>query len=522
MKDMIWFNQNLLSYKDCEYSQNSFLSLFVSTSTENWKDFNDPKLCISINNDNKKYTFSLKIYEVFSLLNSFEEVSTKIEDAFNKNYEICRKVSNKLLRFAFKISKKNERIIIIAIVISESDFVVIVINPNLFETLKILFKSFVENYLFVSSSLIQKSILISIKERLNFLERNINEFPLLIKEQFKSITLTDQDVRKSNKEISPNNFQETFDSFVGSFDNLIGLKPKTEKTSKLVVQDLFEDIAKFEQYVSIIYIESIPFLSFIKYISIKIAEIKSAKEYLLPSISEKDYKSILYISSLLIKDTSQKYFQNKENISNIGIPILKYKCLKSKKENIELASQFLVLVSYLKVLSSKLSNKVKDSISNKSLLYVNSRMILDPLIFSFINKDNFDLLLTSLKNIYLTLCKNKYFESFNKYLENYGCSEIKEYDITSFLNVTIRNVLENCKDISDIHNQLKVKILRDNILDFTLEQINEELTGSKSCEESQKVQENTSKDIPIKNEKSISKEISKSNTVNDWMSFLEN
>ena len=50
-QDLHWSNVTLMTYKDSLYGTDGFLRLSLSTSTSNFKDFNQPKLNLMISNN---------------------------------------------------------------------------------------------------------------------------------------------------------------------------------------------------------------------------------------------------------------------------------------------------------------------------------------------------------------------------------------------------------------------------------------------------------------------------------------
>ena len=77
-QDLHWSNVTLMTYKDKSYGTDGFLRLSLSTSTPNFKDFNQPKLNLMISNNFSK-SCHIGIDIIHDLIKSFDNAREAVK-----------------------------------------------------------------------------------------------------------------------------------------------------------------------------------------------------------------------------------------------------------------------------------------------------------------------------------------------------------------------------------------------------------------------------------------------------------
>ena len=121
-QELHWSNVTLMTYKDASYGTDGFLRLSLSTSTSNFKDFNQPKLNLMISNNFSK-TCQLSIIHTEDIVDALNNAldSLKTNGSF-KPTEVKRVIKrNVQLVFSIFIDE-NKPLVKIEIISNESDF----------------------------------------------------------------------------------------------------------------------------------------------------------------------------------------------------------------------------------------------------------------------------------------------------------------------------------------------------------------------------------------------------------------
>ena len=92
-QDLHWSNVTLMTYKDSLYGTDGFLRLSLSTSTSNFKDFNQPKLSFMISNNLSK-TCHLSIIHSEDIVKACNEALASLKTNGNFEPTQVRELSN--------------------------------------------------------------------------------------------------------------------------------------------------------------------------------------------------------------------------------------------------------------------------------------------------------------------------------------------------------------------------------------------------------------------------------------------
>jgi len=481
-----WFNQTCLSYSDKIYQTKSFLRVNHSISTMDFCVFNPAHLNISITSDGKLRTSSINYENSIDLLETLKEVMNNNEMFFNTNTQIDKRYkADQLLVFKFQkaSASSGEKVVTIQIYRNESDFGEIIISFQLFRVVAFIVKSFVENYVVITSNL-RRDMLLTETLRVNRqLANDIRNFP----NQLISIPGTVETTLDSNESSESENMSDMLDKFIGKdLENIEDIKiPDINKSveyaethnnieevhNDFVNRVLLNDLQELEKILELATTsdQGNPFITIYNKFS-------NNKFPLLPGVSEKDLKSISYLSKLFY----MTHFRN--NIENaIGIPVsffdLKYRPSrdKIKVENINLAYDLLLFIGYIREVRNRLESKISDSITNKAIMYLGLRCFCDVFTFSFL--DDVKDLTTTITSHFDSYNQTKIFDYYKGILKDNNCSQVTKGDIQIFVEQISERVIGKTILVDQLHDELfnsgDVKIPSEN--PFSTEQIINEI-----------------------------------------------
>jgi len=469
----IWLNQNLFYYKDLTYSSNGSIEISISSSTIDYKTFSPLSINLSISNDKIKRSANLSHHNVLDLLNSIKQLTLDAENMFktNRDNEIFKKYhSDKSIKIKFITAQNtNERVVIISILFNDTDFTKVVIPYNQFTSICYVLKSFVSDYINLNLNFNFRILMTEILDQTKAVKDNIKALPGFISNQsFNNSNLAiinSEEIKDNIPEFENTDIEnkiEDLDKFLQ--ENLSSIKiPEIDKANELIsekieikniiissllIDHLGCDLERIESTVNSSIANLNPLATFSKIISSSVKNIST----LLPDISDDDYKSCCYISSILIKLCMKRFVDNKEPIPS-SLPILKYDIKRQpNKEEIELALDLMIAVSYIKLFRSKVEIRESSGIKNRSIVLLGLRCISDPFVFSVLYKIKPDVVRNLLIERY------KYFKSiglFSKYetlLDNYNLNSISEKEMIDILTNISINVIPKSENIKLIHD----------------------------------------------------------------------
>lgn len=487
-----WFSQTLLSYYDKFYQTEGYLRISISTSTKDFQGFNPCNLGISISNANQDTRVcNLNIINATDLLFSVKESMQNPQESCSSKIQILKKyVKGQNLIFDFLISSDDEKVVRITINYGETDFVNIVLPFNTFYTFASVLKSFVTNYENICMNLINTFLLKEVLSTNRNMISSIKSLPSVFVENG-HIENESQPV-PSHLATGTKELTEDFEKFLGNnmenidIPELDGEENKIEKTtiqeidSQIIKNVINEKLVNLESLLTSIEMNPDPFNVLLNILSSKIACDEDFS--LTPGITEEDKKSILYLSKLICNATLRNYVDNGVAIQS-NFPIIKYPGKQISDLNLEIAYDLLLFNWYLRCFRKRMEERTDDAIENGSSLYLLCRSYLDPLIFSFIDKDSAQNLQTILTSRFLYYSKLGVFKEFNDRLETYKCQAISEKDIPKFCE-DIKEALVDVPDVQEFHEKMHqngyVKIPSNN--NYTLEQIINEIIPLEAAE----------------------------------------
>jgi len=487
-EEKIWFNQQLFYFRDKIYTVNGCLEISINSSTIDYQTFSTIGLNLTISNDQIRKTQSLNYYNTIDLINSLEEIRKVEKNLFESKTnvnDITKKYSNKTFRLSFKISKTDEKICIISIVDNETDFTRVVIPYELVITILEILKSFRNDFININSNFINRCINTEVLNQIKNTRDSIKALPSF----FGSLNTNNTNVKnillEEAKEIDTSVVEENIndlDKFLGEDMSNIKIpeidspKKTSEDKNPIVVSDfinnfLKNDLFNLENVLMSSALNDNPFLSIVNNIEGSL----QLNDSLIPEISQNDLKSISYMSKKIYLEILKKCTEYNEKVPS-SIFVIKYNIIdpeKVKEINKNLALDLLVILSYFKNLKEKLELREPDLVKNKNLLYLNFRLFMDPLIFTFLNLIDVNVIKPLVRDKYSKYSKIGLFNTYSNLLSTYNLDDVSENKIIEFIDMLVDKVVSQSKTIDVVHKNFydskMLKLPYEN--DLTLEQI---------------------------------------------------
>jgi len=485
-KEVFWFSQNCLTHFDNQYQSNAYLRVSYSVSTTDFWNFNTPNLGISISENNKVRVQSLNLQDVVDLYKSLRNVISDATVIYKQgDFQIDKKYRHdQKLILKFQTIQNGENVVTIFIYRSDSDFGRIIIPYSLFEVIVLIVKSFIENYNTIQGSLRRDCILSKSLQINQKLAGDIRGLPNQLIENSKGCTTTAEEKvtrsTSSSEELlnNPENPMEELDKFLGDDMNNIPDPPELEKLdNKEKLQEFnskflekVKNLYEFEKFLETAHVAQSPVMAVYN-------KLDDRSFSLLPGISAKDSKSLAFISKLIYLSHLRSYVENQVIIPAFFID-LKYKVDKKdiQNENLELAYDLLLVISYIKCLRNKIESKTSDAEINKSKMYLSLRCFCDVFTFSFLKGIDSSQLVSTIISRFKYYNSLGFFDYYKELLEDNNCEQITEQELSNFIT-RIGEVIEKTMFIDEMHeNMFKGKLTRlpsDN--NFSAEQIINEI-----------------------------------------------
>jgi len=477
-QDLHWSNVTLMTYKDKSYGTDGFLRLSLSTSTSNFKDFNQPKLNLMISNNFSK-SCHIGIDIIHDLIGSFNHAREAVKS--NGKFqpaEIKRVIQRNLqiLFFIFLDENKQIPLVKIELISNESDFCRTIMPLSVFASLTDLFRDFKHSYYAIVSGLISQSF-----------SSQYSEIPNLIKGLPSGIVSkipapdeqppSDETIQgAAETEITANNFEEFVSSNIDSMD-----VPELEKAddkhvtvidSKFVKGILVDDLSSFEAILNNESLTPAP----ISLLSQRFSALFDMEHESLPNITEQEMKSLQYMSKLYFSLAHQNYVNNGTPLPH-ATPVFKYKAKVFTDDNLELAYDLLLISLYVRGIRRRLEGKEEDALKNCALFHIQMRCFVDPFIFSFIDGMESNKLNTIILQRYKFYKDEGLFSVYETKLKDYNCPDLRENDISGMISELSEKVIGKSPYICDLHDrsitQNSLRLPSEN--NFNLEQITNEI-----------------------------------------------
>jgi len=501
--ERIYFNQNMLYHKDRTYNSGGSLEVSICNNTTDYKTFSSPSLHISvIGENNLRRLCSLNYPDSVDLFVSIKDILANIETVYstNRNNVLLKKYQfDRSLKFEFiQIQNMGDRVVVISVIHSSSDFTKVVVPYSVFSAFAIgILKYFVNEYVKISFDFSSRNLLTEILEQNRMIRNGIMILPTTLIENKGSIDIFQTDTTKeSDVEFSTSKIEETiddFDKFLGKdmeniqvpdLNSKVILEEKSknlEVNSLLINKTLTKDLSVLESMLSAAITRPDPMISLFE--GFRRSMNLDTSFSFLPKINKNDLKSLLYISKIN-HDMYLNFYINKNTSIPSGFQILKYKIddINSIDSfNINLAYDILLIFGFIKEFRSRMESRESDANKNGALFYLRLRSFLDPLAYSFINPAKSKIILNSLSSSFEKYSEIGFFNHYQDVLTTNGFKTITVDDIKNFCNELYEKVLKKEEvfsvTIDDKHEELYktgfLRIKSDNNL--SIEQIINEL-----------------------------------------------
>lgn len=473
-----WYNKNIFSYNGVNPPVN--LSVLLTTNTQDFQSFSPMTLdlCISPKGSKSKM-YKLDFFSSYDLLQTIIRVKNSGNPFENKSIFSKRYNKNKNLEFKYGLDANNEKVITIIIRCGELDFNDITIPSSVFNSFCNLVKDFNVNYIKISNDIsnnfLQIESLKELKMNNNLLKTLPSKLIEINYDQYVNNKLENNEPSNSNnsKEISQLDSNsllssknlEDFDKFIGGNEvKNIEISEVTQLSKEIPKENtpkeinvnfdsdfinkvLNQNITNFENLMISIYQDTDPLQDLLSKLKDKMN--LPPDFHFLSDIDQDDFKSIKYLSNVLLKTNLKNYLIKNIDFPNTS-PIIKFKSSCHLSQSIKLAYDLLLIVVYVKMVNSKLSTKIHDIHDNKKILYIVSRLILDPLIFSFLTNN-----IEDIKNEVMLRFKSYeekgFFKDYEDILDENNLEKI-EYNKFEEILEKIINVNKKSQYIQKLHN----------------------------------------------------------------------
>lgn len=472
-----WFNQILMYHKDNEFNSEGVMELSVSNFTSDFKIFSSPNLVFSITNGTSRRSFSLNYQNANDLLNSSRSILNNPEDAFtNGSVEIFKKYHyDRSLKLVFKTFSNNP-VVVMSIYYNESDFGRIIITFDLFRVFAQLLKNFIDKYMDISFSISSRSLSVEILEELKGINFGIKTIPGSLSAATGAyIKNTEPDVPDSIIKQSEERINE-LDSFMDKEMPNIELSEEKTVQPEVKKENTLEVNSKFLTKVinnDLVVLENLMTSAAVCQNPIKAINDNIKREIgidLLDGISEKDMKSVLYVSKLIYL-TSLNCYSNFNVAIPSNLPVIKAKLSNSTNpENIDIIFDLLMFSGYVRCMRSRLESKIADASENKAIFYMGLRCFTDVFVYSFLDNMDPNVIKSCVLNRFKFYRDKKVFSHYEALLRSYDCQQVAEKDLDTFISILGSKVIGKVPFIDEFHSELfnkkKVRLASDNNLNM--------------------------------------------------------
>jgi hypothetical protein len=479
-----WFSQTVQTYKDKIYGTDGYLRIAIITNSDDNKNFNPPKLNISISNNHSK-SLSLSGENSLELAMALGQA---IKNFQGEKLEIVKKFRSDMQFVIQLFQHEGKDLVKLTLLSNSSDFTVVIVP--LFPTFMFfgrIVKDFSNDFFGICQNMFYKSMDLVFKDI-------VLQIPALLKGVGNQIPMPmevdEPDIDKENiekTEISINDL----DNFIGGNDMSKVKVPEidnqkieqmeskvtfTDVESKFVTNILKNDLSTLENMISGLSISHKPIIDFKK----RLIEDGEFSEHFDPlvGVSEEDIKSLCYISRFTFLMFQKNYVENGTLIPQSFSP-LSYKAKNHTDENVELSYDLLLFTTFIRILRTKLESKILNAVENKSIFHLAFRCFIDPFIFSFISNIERDQLVSIILNRFRCYDSRGVFDKYKTSCMSLGVGEINEVDIKTFIEGLAEMILGNggIPTIDLLHKSAyesgNLRLTTKN--DFNLEQITNEI-----------------------------------------------
>jgi len=461
-KETYWINQREFQYKDKEFGSDASLEVASVCTTQDFKYFSQVSISISIitDSDRRRRTINFNLLELSNLVVSLEQVESNYGNIYPNNpVKNDYKHENKILELLYKHSpKKNISAVRVRIVHSETDYGICVMSVNDFTVLLRLLSSFLRNYQLYRQELKQQAYNIKLVELTEAIERGIKVLPSHISSPKEVSTSVEKDVEIIGDQDLLKDFDVHMDTSISTkLPEEVKLEQEITKEVQVIKSHLVNDVAdgdliNFEKLLVAASSEYKAIESVLNRLKSNI-EVEETFQFL-PGISEKDYKSALYISRFFYLLAVKQHISSGAKIPEVTPAVIKFKPVKVDYLNREIAYDLFLFGAYIKCASRKLSTKESDSQMSKQVSYYATRCFTDIFCFSFLDGIDKDTITNLTLSRFRSYQRANFFGEYEAFLKSYNCTQVEESNIREYIDLIYSDTIGSTVYVDELHNKL--------------------------------------------------------------------
>lgn len=462
--DRKWLSQQLLIHKDNEFGSDSSLTIQYSSQTLDFLSYGPPAFNISLHTKNPVYStkvISLNYQNSSDLLLSLKRVF----DSFQKGYpssrgtfEIQKRYNkDKSLKIDFYVHNTGDKVCVIAIHNSPTDFIQVIFTFELFRCFCNMLKYFISNYFNVINN-------ISIMGQTYFLSKisseqmsmtNIMKSIPEVMEVSKNNELSSQDALEAHERINE------LDKFLGpDMSNIVVTevsevklaepeRPKLDYGDGLVKNALQNNLKNLEDLLASSFTATDPVEAVFERLC---KDLNFNSNFVFcPGMDENELKSYHFLSKLLYL-----YRLHQFSIGRQGVPeirLLAYKPIGESQQNISLAYDLFTIFIYLRIFIGKMSKREPNVYKNKIVFYTAFRFVFDMIHISYIHSMDINKTKSCIIERFNIYSGNGFFAEYTKILGEFSIPEISTNEFSeladNILTIFSQNPLKSIKDAHD-------------------------------------------------------------------------
>jgi len=467
--DRKWLSQQLLFHKDNEYGSESTMEIQYSTQTTDFMSYGPPHFNIVLHTKNPvslTKVISLNFQNASDLLLSLK----KVFDSFQKGYPTSRGTfeiqkrygKDRSLKIDFYLYNNNDKVCVIAIHNSPTDFIQVVFSFELFRCFCNMLKDFISHYFSIISNIQGMGQTFLLSRMLNeqgSMTNIMKSIPQVMAVEKENEAMT-QEVLEASQRI------EELDKFVGhDMSNIVITEvsevtfkehpsPKLDYGDGLVKTALQNNLKNLEDLVLSSFTAIDPITAIFERLS---KDLNFTSDFVFcPGMDENETKSYHFLTKLLYM-----YKIHQFSLGKLGVPelrLLAYKPIGETQQNISLAYDLFTIFIYLRIFIQKLSKREANVYKNKIVFYTAFRIVFDMINISFIHSMDINKTKSCILERFNTYSGNGFFNEYSKLLSDFSIPEISSTDFSDLADNILTKFSQNpLKSIEEVHNSLYEK-----------------------------------------------------------------
>jgi hypothetical protein len=459
-QDVDWFNLPLYYYKDEIYDSDGVMrasaSIGLSGST-----FKHPKLSLQIQNGPLMKAIQFGYNDLYLLLMSIKTVEsgTPFSDSSNDTVFLKMGKHQFILKYLTTTQAKIPECVKIQVFYSESDFSMVILSKYEYRAFLNFLSNFKDNFFTIISSLMSTAYMARMSGNLDEISRIqkgiLNQIQLGLPETVSAAPELQENAKKTEQTIAD------LDHYMEQNAEKIKIpevdepkeKPVEEVESAFMKHFLKNDLMNIETKIGVISGSSHPIIDLANSFRIDMSGNDSSVNYL-PSLTEPDLKSLLYLSKLLCGVMEKEYYDNGTPTPS-SLPTLTYIPIDDAVQdyNLELAYDLLLTQGYLKLVKRRIESRGGiDDKNKKDILYMRLKLYTDAFVHGVLKtrKNQLESIMNKRFSYYKSI---GLFNRYDQLLKDVGCEPIGEGDFSYFVTQHLK-ICERIPEVRVVHETL--------------------------------------------------------------------